>query len=267
MKDNTETTIVIEKLKTRDLHIHTPYCNHAEGEMEEYVRSAVKIGLDEIGFLEHVELGVKTEKRSWMRLEDIAAYWEKGRELGRRYGDEIKVSLGLEVGINKDMTDELLEIINSRPWDHIGLSCHLLPYKGDMVNICSRTSCAEVKEADQRDLTIQYYRLLRDHIGVIEPDFVCHLDVPRKFMKDFSGDEEVMHLILETLDEMARAGTALEVNTSGYNWFGSPYPDARILRQAASRGLNLVLNSDSHHPSEVGRFFDKALSYIEEALK
>ncbi len=38
-----------------DGHVHTKYCHHATGEMEEYVNSAIAIGLQEIVFLEHME--------------------------------------------------------------------------------------------------------------------------------------------------------------------------------------------------------------------
>ncbi|GAI15240.1 unnamed protein product, partial [marine sediment metagenome] len=42
------------KIKLPDYHLHTTLCNHAYGEMEDYVEHAINIGLEEIGFAEHM---------------------------------------------------------------------------------------------------------------------------------------------------------------------------------------------------------------------
>ena len=44
-----------------DYHTHTYYSDDSECPMEEMVRKAVAIGLDEIAFTEHVDYGVKTD--------------------------------------------------------------------------------------------------------------------------------------------------------------------------------------------------------------
>lgn len=36
-----------------DIYMHTPLCRHARGELEEYARHALAIGLTEIGFSDH----------------------------------------------------------------------------------------------------------------------------------------------------------------------------------------------------------------------
>jgi histidinol-phosphatase (PHP family) len=252
----------LENLKKRDLHVHTTYCNHATGEMEEYVLAAIKAGLEEIGFLEHVEAGADMPRRVWMKDEDIPRYWEQGQRLKEKYRDRIKVGVGLEVGVNPDHVEYLLSVIKGCQWDHIGLSCHLVRFEGGFLNISSRSSLEVLESADHKLLSLDYYGTLRDHIRIFQPDFVCHLDLPRKFMTDLSRDPEVWGLIRAVLEEMWLAGAALEVNTSGYTWTGAPYPGVEILRAATALGLGLVLNSDSHHPSEVGRRFDEALGYL-----
>ena len=37
-----------------DYHIHTLLCNHAQGSMESYIRSAINLGMSEICFLDHL---------------------------------------------------------------------------------------------------------------------------------------------------------------------------------------------------------------------
>ena len=123
--------LALDDLKKRDLHVHTSYCNHAAGEMEEYVLAAIEAGLEEIGFLEHLEAGLEMPRRVWMQGSDIPRYWEQGRKLGEKYRDRIKVSLGLEVGVNPDRVETLLEVMRAYQWDYIGLSCHVVRSRTD----------------------------------------------------------------------------------------------------------------------------------------
>ena len=45
-----------------DYHVHTSYSDDSEYPMEEVVRDAVSLGLEEICFTDHVDYGVK---RDW----------------------------------------------------------------------------------------------------------------------------------------------------------------------------------------------------------
>jgi histidinol-phosphatase (PHP family) len=256
----------LHDLKTRDLHVHTLYCNHAEGRMEEYIWAAVRQGLREIGFLAHVEAGVNSSRRLWLRREDLDVYWREGNELRGRYADRIKVSLGLEVGLNPGAISELKQILSGHPWDHVGLSYHFVPDGDSLLNICSRASANRLKEVDAKEINKVYYQALGDHLAEIKPDFLCHFDVVRKFMADVSTDPEIRMLINRLLMEMARLGVAMEVNTAGCTTVGAPYPAPWILNEAIHLGIELVLGSDSHKPEQVGRRFDEALHYIEDSF-
>lgn len=68
----------------RDLHVHTKYCNHAQGEMEDYVRFALKRGLSEVGFLAHVEAGIDHSRKTWLNDEELDIYWREGNALKKR---------------------------------------------------------------------------------------------------------------------------------------------------------------------------------------
>jgi histidinol-phosphatase (PHP family) len=256
----------LDHLKTRDLHVHTRYCNHAEGNMEDYVLAAVNLGLDEIGFLAHAEASIDSPRRLWLRSEDLDVYWQEGNELKHRYGGQIRVSLGLELGLNPEAFFEMDQVVSRYSWDHLGLAYHFVRDGVVLLNICSRANAQRLKEVNVQEICKKYYQALRDHLALIKPDFICHLDVVRKFMTDTSGDPEIRELIRDLLTEMARADVALEVNTAGYTTVGAPYPAPWILAEAVQLGIELVLGSDSHQPGHVGRYFDQALKYIEDSL-
>ena len=253
-------------MKGRDLHVHTPYCGHAEGAMEEYVLSAIERGLFEVGFLAHAEVGIDPPVRSWLEPDALDGYWEEGRALKRKYETQILVTVGLELGLNPKALGKMHQIIVRHPWDRIGLAYHFVHYRGSWLNIGSRSCAPLLKGLDQREITLAYYRGLLSHLTELRPDMICHFDLGRRYMTDFNEDPEVRRLILRILDVIAGLGAALEVNTSGYSRFGGPYPAGWIVMEAVARGVELVLGSDSHRPDQVGRHFDEAFQYVLAAL-
>ena len=72
-----------------DYHIHTSFCGHARGDMEEYVRAAVQIGLEEIGFSGHFPLFHISDRRLRDTLsipeDKFPLYVEKVLTLRKKY--------------------------------------------------------------------------------------------------------------------------------------------------------------------------------------
>ena len=153
--------------RKRDLHVHTKYCNHAVGEMADYVRSALDRGLEEIGFLAHAEVGVDDRPKRWLNRSDLEVYWLEGNELREKFKGRITVSLGLEVGINTRRPDLLGEAVGLHPWDRIGLSHHFVPRGRDLVNIASRRETEGLKGIDPLDINLAYYQGLEDRKSVV----------------------------------------------------------------------------------------------------
>lgn len=257
----------LDRLKKRDLHVHTKYCRHAEGSMEDYVRAAVDRGLGEIGFLEHIEANTNSSRRIWLTDEELDLYWETGLALREQYAGRIHVSLGLEVGVHPEALEGLKKSIARHPWDRLGLSCHFVPNGEGLVNISSQYCIPELETANHRRLTILYYQTLLTYIPTLKPYMICHLDLPRKYLKDLHYDPEIKSLVRHVLWEMGQEQVKLEINTGGYGMVGAPYPASWILTEALAMGLEPVLCSDSHKPEQVGRHYDQAVDYIIDSLE
>jgi len=245
-----------------DRHCHTAYCNHAQGTMEEYVETALARGLREIGFLEHAEAGIDYDHRIWLTEEMLDQFWEEGNRLRARFRDRILVTVGIELGINPARVEASLQLRRRHPWDRVGLSYHFYwdEKNGRHLNISSpkAANLALLREQDPAALVSHYYEVLAAHLPVFRPDMLCHLDVVRRYLPSLDHLPEIRALIRRLLEAMRTAGTALEINTSGYDYTGHFYPAAWIVREALRRGLPLVMASDSHQPAQVARHFDRA---------
>ncbi len=259
----------LSKVALRDCHVHTSFCNHAVGTMEEYVLSAIDKGLHEIGFLAHVEEGIQSDYRTWLKKEQLDLYWQTGRELKVRYKDKIIISLGLEVGINPDKVFDLQAAIDRYPWDRIGLSYHYFLHEGKGLNICSRRPeiKAGLSQIDGTALYHSYYQTILQHLDVFHPDMVCHLNVVRRNFSDLEERAEIRALISDILHVMKGLNIALEINTSGYTFINELYPSAWIIVEAANLGIDFVFGSDSHAPANLGHDFSRAVADIHRALK
>ena len=78
--------------KTRvDLHNHTTLCNHATGTVEEYVKRAIELGIDEYGFACHAPMNFDPKYR--MKLEERNIYEKWVNEAKEKYKDKIKILL------------------------------------------------------------------------------------------------------------------------------------------------------------------------------
>ena len=244
-----------------DTHIHTSLCRHASGTMEEYVLSAIEQGLTQLVFLEHLEEGINTSFRTWLTEEDFDVYFEEGQRLQQRYGEQIKIGIGVEVGFNPDCTDLILQRLARRSWDRIGLSCHFFKIDGgeEHLNVLSknRRTIDRIERYGSKRLLSRYISTLTEAVRCIPADVLCHLDAGLRHQPNLHLEESHLAQIDVLLDEVKRTGMALEINTSGYNYRGLPFPLPEIIARAATKSIPLALGSDAHSPSEVGRYFDR----------
>ena len=103
-----------------DGHVHTKLCNHAVGEMEEYVQAALAKQLHTIIFLEHLEVGINSAERIWLTEKDFEYYFVEGNRLKEKYGSSINIKLGVEAGYNGMELPRLRDALQAYPWDHRG---------------------------------------------------------------------------------------------------------------------------------------------------
>ncbi len=241
-----------------DYHIHTTLCKHAEGAMEEYVEHAIRIGLEEMGFSDHMPL--MPEPQFCMDYSDLPGYRERVRELRERYRGRIEIRLGCEMDMVAGREDEIRGIIGQSGFDYVIGSLHYLdgwPFDQE-----------QYKDVFEKGDLRAIYDLFFDSIiraartGLY--DIAGHIDNIKRMGYRLSGDMTAYYE--KTAEVLREMNLAFEVNTSGFDTAAAEqYPSLEFLRILNRYGVPATVGSDSHHPGQVGRHFDRAYRILREA--
>ena len=247
-----------------DGHIHTRLCNHATGEMEEYVQAALNTGLHTIIFREHLEEDIVYFERTWLTDTDFAYYFEEGRRLQEKYQGRLTIKLGVEIGFNPLAIDSLCKKITQYPWDHIGLSYHYYFSGKEHLNMVSRRqhNIEKLTEMGTGKILSEYFSGLIQGLTHLDCHILCHLDAVMRYYPELHFSASNMAQIDQILKLVKQKNMSLEINTSGFAIRGEPYPDKTILKKAIALDIPLMAGSDAHHPKQVGRYFDRLPEFL-----
>lgn len=242
-----------------DYHMHTPLCRHAVGEPEAYARRALELGIEEIGFSDHCPMPPSYDPDWRMTSAEYPSYIEMVRRCQRAF-PQLSIKLGLEADHHPGTEDFVKGVIAANPFDYVIGSIH---YLGDWAfDNPEHTKGFEAQ--DLHRIYAQYYELVVQLAGTGMYDILGHPDVIKKF--GHRPDRDYEPLERRALEAVARAGMALDVNTSG---LGRPakeiYPSLRMLKAARVMGIDITFGSDAHDPKRVGDCFGLAVALAKEA--
>ena len=239
-----------------DYHIHTKRCNHASGEMKEYVVKAIKQNLKEICFLDHLTLrnGINLS----MLPSELPNYISEVYSLQKEFKDKITIKLGLEVDYNSKKIDLIKEIISKYHFDAIGSSVHFV---GD-INVVISSFKKDNPDLNYIEICEQYIKEINNMLDEDYFDIVCHLDIIKKNIPKIEFFEKEFEKIL---DKIKRKNFTLEYNTSGYaKFFKDAYPSSNLLKKVFEKEIDITIGSDAHAPNQVGRHYDIALKNLKK---
>jgi len=246
-----------------DYHVHTRFCNHAEGAMSGYIQRAIDMGLQEICFLDHLTLQDQGKELS-MTPGEVPFYFHAVQTLKKAYENDIDVKAGLEIDFSEAHIDTVVDIVDRFAFDVIGGSVHF-PDEIDIVRrISAWNNASDPTDAYIDTVYSRYYETLDRMLNYDYFDIICHFDLVKKFGRKpaRSFDEK----ICEILKKIKQKDFTIELNTSGYDHKArEPYPAPDIIHKSKAFGIHFALGSDAHHSDSVGRYFDKAIQLLREA--
>lgn len=236
-----------------DLHNHTKLCNHASGEMHEYVERAIEVGIDIFGFSCHAPMDYDKEYR--MSLDEMEWYEKRILELRERYIDKIEILIGYEVDFLEGYMEE--RVLNADV-DYLIGSVHFLNGFG----VDNPESIFEYTKRDINDIWFGYFLALENMVKSGKFDIVGHLDLVKIF--NYYPTKDIRFVLERTLKAIKDSNMSIEINASGLRkQIKEQYPSKAILEMAYSFDIPITFGSDAHAIEHIGYKRD----YLEELAK
>lgn len=244
-----------------DYHTHTPLCQHAEGNPEDYIDQAIAANLAEYGISDHAPQTPEPFD-DWRMLEEhLPQYFDWIARAQKHAGKKLPVRAGLECDWLPNCGDWIEHLASLYDWDYLIGSIHYLGAKWDFDNPkwLGRWAETDVDEV-WTNYWDEYTKMARSGLF----DFLGHPDLIKKFSYRPGGD--LRRFYDPVITALSDTKIAIELNTAGFHKpCAEQYPSEEFLLLAAEAKVPITLSSDAHHPSEVARDFDKGLRLIKEA--
>ncbi len=255
-----------------DYHTHTPFCHHAIGEPEAYIQAAIDAKLIEYGISDHAPTETEPFDNWRMAQSDMPDYLAWIERAKSYAGDKIIIRKGLECDWfldGKNWIDELNQITE---WDYLIGSVHYIQTPQDLLSVQSAAlwdfdnpkwqNDWEGLDVDQ--LWELYFATYIDMIAHGGFDICAHPDLIKKF--GFLPQRDTSYYFKPVIEALKDTNTCFEINMAGLNKpCKEQYPQLNFIEMAAQAQVPVILSSDAHAPTEVGRNFNRGLALLQQA--
>ncbi|HIZ78418.1 MAG TPA: histidinol-phosphatase HisJ family protein [Candidatus Lachnoclostridium stercorigallinarum] len=247
-----------------DYHVHTEFSDDSRYLMEDVIRDAVNMGMDEICITDHVDYGVKVDWDSGEEIGyrhgdplanvDYPRYMDKIRALKEEYQGKITIRTGMEFGVQMHTIPEFEALFARYAFDFIILSIHQVEDKEFWTQDFQRGRT-------QKEYNERYYQEMLDVVKAYKNYSVLgHMDLIKRY--DEAGIypfENVKPMIEEILKIVIADGKGIELNTSFHRYgLSDSMPSREILKLYRELGGEIItIGSDSHKPEHLGAYIDE----------
>ncbi len=255
-----------------DYHVHTEFSDDSEYPIEKVIQDAIRLGLDEICFTDHVDYGIKND---WDDNADVSyrkgipgepdempvlnvnypKYYKTFLEMKRIYGDRINLKLGLEFGMQRHTIEKYEKLFSKYPFDFILLSVHEIDDKELWTQDYQ-------KGKTQKEYNEGYYNELLYLVKHYHNySVLAHMDLIVRYDKEgIYPFEKLKPIIIEILKTVIEDGKGIEVNTSFHRYgLSDMTPSKDILKLYRELGGTIItIGSDSHKEEHLGAYIDEA---------
>ena len=246
-----------------DYHVHSSFSPDSKMEPEEAICAAIKAGVTDLCFTEHMDLGHHMEM--YDKAPDFAGQEETISWLREKY-PEIKIGKGIEAGYIAETAEETANVLANNDFDYVllsthcvdGLDCGLPESKRGQDKITFYKRYLEtVYDSVTDDRLTPYYDCI-SHIGYIAKGL---------HYEDNTFPYELFPELMDNiLSEIIKRGKGIEVNTSGLDRGGHVLPHPSIIcRYKELGGRIITIGSDAHKSEKVGAYIKDALTIIADA--
>ena len=247
-------------------HTHTVWCD-GKNTVEEMILSAIEKGFATIGFSSHSTY--PDDNACTVPCEKLPGYFAEVRSLAAKYAGRISVLCGVEADYIPGTTDpDRSRYAGFAPDYIIGSIHYVVAPDGGRVPVdhtpgLLADGIAGHFGGSAEAFVRAYFAQEREMVRRFDFDIVGHADLCRKFnAKHPYFDENAAWYLDElekTADAIAGSGKLVEVNTGAISrgWLDDAYPSAEFRSMLRVRGVEFVLDSDSHAADTLDCAFDR----------
>lgn len=232
-------------------HTHTKWCNHGIGEIEDYIKAAIKAGLKEIAITEHVPHRDNIDLQR-MRWEEFGTYNRELDEKIEKYKDKIKVIKGFECEYYPEALEAYKLFRDIYHYEIFVLGQHR--------SIDKQTDNFGVKGKEE------LYTYANEVCEALETGmftFIAHPDLALEGYNEGKWDEHCEEAMRQIYAACERLNIPVEINANGVRG-KKRYPDKNALKLSKEYKLTYLINADAHRPEYV---YDDAVRAAEELAK
>lgn len=242
-----------------DYHVHTEFSDDSTYPIEQVVKDAIAMQINEICFTDHVDYGIKDDlnfkypikyrKSQPLTNVDYPNYYSKIRQLQAQYNMQISIKLGMEFGIQTHTIPQYEILFQKYPFDFILLSIHQVEDKEFWTQDFQNGK-------SQKEYNEQYYKEMLNIVKVYKNySVLAHLDLITRYDRNgIYPFEKVEPIISEILKIIIKDKKGIEFNTSYYRYGLKDFtPSINILKLYQKLGGEIItIGSDSHKPEHLG---------------
>ncbi|MGX7394072.1 histidinol-phosphatase HisJ family protein [Carnobacterium mobile] len=242
-----------------DYHVHSDYSDDSWYLMEDVVKDAIQLGLEEICFTDHVDYGVKPD---WRPEEEFQAgknkevknvhyklYFSELEKLSEKYEKNITIKKGLEFGMQVHTIPQFEKLYQSYDFDFILLSVHQIENKEFWTGEFQKGHTHQESYDEYYD---EMYRLVTSYKDY---SVLAHMDLMRRYLdKEVDLFEYSKDKIMKILKKVIADNKGIELNTSSVRYEINGFtPSIEILKLYHKLGGKIItIGSDSHKPEHLG---------------
>ena len=262
-------------------HTHTKYCGHAKGDVEDYVKEALNLNMEELGISDHapIPLNHGMTKEEWeenycyenMDINTFDNLLKEIDNLKSKYNIKLYKGCESEYLYNNDDWYKKLRI----KLDYMILGIHFFNGEGRVLDT--------YKDINYKNVDC-YYECAKRAIETGLFDYLAHPDLYLFDYKSINGknefDNKAKEVCLKLIDLCVKHDIYFEINTNGLKYSKDKnnrdlwlYPNIEffmVVKEYMDKNpnkLKLIIGADAHEPKALGNDNVKAVLEMVKDLK
>jgi histidinol-phosphatase (PHP family) len=239
------------KIMIANYHTHTYLCNHAEGNVEDYVKKAIELNFKVLGMSDHAPFIFLQDRSVRMGIEDYPIYLKELEEAIDKYQDKIKIYKGLEIEYFPFEDNHYRDLL--KHLDYLTLGQHYVETDNKLKSIYHVRNIEDMET---------YVKTVIEGMKTGFFKFISHPDIFLFNQKEIT--KEMLELSKQLIEAAEKYQVALEINANGIRkekiyYQGEErfrYPRKEFWELVKDTNVKVIISSDAHKPKYL---FDEAI--------